>query len=262
MNGPRDYVLSEANLQQLRKLQPNLAVLPWGACEGHNFHLPHGTDNYEATSLGEAAVARANAAGAKCLLLPTIPFGNDNQQLDQVATITMRGSTQQSVLNDVALSIVHQGIERLVVLNFHGGNNFVSMIRDVMLEHPIYIVLVNAFQLAPEARKLLDHPEGDHADEFETSLMLHLHGELVQMDNAGDGAAELFKLKTLRGPGVWSPRVWSAVSKDTGVGDPRQATAEKGAKVFELLVAALTPVLIEFSGAKRGDLPFVIQQRP
>ncbi|MCC6682028.1 MAG: creatininase family protein [Phycisphaeraceae bacterium] len=262
MSGPRDYVLNEANLQQVRRLAPNLAVLPWGACEGHNYHLPHGTDNYEATALGEAAVARANAAGAKCLLLPTIPFGNNNQQLDQAATITMRGITQQAVLSDVALSLVRQNIERLVVLNFHGGNNFVSSIRDVMLEHPIYIVLVNAFQLAPEARKLLDHPDGDHADEFETSLMLHLHGELVQMGNAGDGAAEPFKLKSLRGPGVWSPRVWSAVSKDTGIGDPRKATAQKGGKVFQLLVAALTPVLIEFSGAKPGDLPFVIQKRP
>jgi len=57
----RAHVLSEANYAQLKVLAPNVAVLPWGATEAHNFHLPFGTDNIQATALGEAAVARANA---------------------------------------------------------------------------------------------------------------------------------------------------------------------------------------------------------
>src|SRR3569623_432560 len=136
----RPFVLHEANLAQLRDLKANVAVLPWGATEGHNYHLPHGTDVVEGNAVGEAAVARANAQGARCLLLPCVPFGNDNMQLAQSATITMRSATQQAVLFDVADSLVRQGFDRLVILNFHGGNEFRPMIRDVMLALPIFIV--------------------------------------------------------------------------------------------------------------------------
>ena len=61
---PRPYVLLEANYQQLREYRPNVAVLPWGASEAHNYHLPHGTDVIEATALAEAAAGAAHAAGA------------------------------------------------------------------------------------------------------------------------------------------------------------------------------------------------------
>src|SRR6266567_8220479 len=94
----RPFVLHEANLVQLRALKPNVAVLPWGATEAHNYHLPHGTDVVEGTAISEAAVERANKLGARCLLLPCVPFGNDNMQLAQTATITMRSATQQAVL--------------------------------------------------------------------------------------------------------------------------------------------------------------------
>lgn len=258
----RPYVAGEATYRQLLDLQPNVAVLPWGATEAHNYHLPHGTDNIEATTLGEAAVQRANEAGAKCVLLPTVPFGNDNTQLTQVATITMRTATQLAVLHDVAESLVRQGIDRLVVLNFHGGNDFKQLIRDVMLDLPIYIAQVNAFQIAPQAQDLLEHSDGDHADEFETSLLLHLTPHLVApLDQAGDGKQTPSELPALSNtPGVWAPRDWQAATKDTGIGDPRASTAEKGEQIFAMLVDALTPVLIELSAAQRGQFPFVINE--
>jgi creatinine amidohydrolase len=256
----RAFVAQEANLVQLRELGPNVAILPWGATEGHNYHLPHGTDNIEAVRLGEAAVEKANGQGAKCVLLPCVPFGNNNSQLYQTATITMRSSTQQIVLFDVADSLVRQGIDRLVILNFHGGNEFKPMIRDVMLALPIFIVQVSGYALAPAAMKLLDKPAGDHAGEFETSLMLHLMPEWVApLQNAGDGATTPSKLPTVTGtPGVWAPRDWKTLTQDTGVGDPRAATAEKGKRIFEMLVDALTPVLLQLSTAAQGDFPFVI----
>src|SRR5271154_5449363 len=100
--GNRSFVLHEATLPQAQSLRPSVAVLPWGATEAHNYHLPHGTDVIEAVALGEAAVRIANSRGARCILLPVIPFGNNNTQLNQVATITMRSATQQAVLFDIA----------------------------------------------------------------------------------------------------------------------------------------------------------------
>jgi creatinine amidohydrolase len=257
----RAFVLHEANLAQARELRPNVVVLPWGATEAHNFHLPHGTDCIEATALGEAAVDQANRDGARCVLLPCVPFGNDNTQLTQVATITMRSATQQAVLLDVADSLVRQGIDRLVILNFHGGNAFKGMIRDVMLSLPIFIVQVHGYALAPKADELLKHPDGDHAGEFETSLLLHLTPRWVApLETAGDGATTPSRLPAVTNtPGVWAPRDWAALTKDTGVGDPRAATAEKGRQIFELLVNALVPVLTQLSAATKGDFPFVIR---
>jgi creatinine amidohydrolase len=257
----RPFVLHEANLIQVRELCPNIAVLPWGATEAHNYHLPHGTDCIEATALAEAAVERANREGARCVLLPCIPFGNDNTQLTQAATITMRSATQQAVLLDVADSLVRQGIDRLVILNFHGGNEFKGMIRDVMLALPIFIVQVHGFALAPEAKKVLKERDGDHAGEFETSLLLHLTPHWVApLETAGDGATTPSKLPAVTNtPGVWAPRDWAALTKDTGVGDPRAATAEKGRHIFEMLVAALVPVIVQLSAATKGDFPFIIR---
>jgi creatinine amidohydrolase len=254
----RPFILHEATYRQLLELRPNVAVLPWGATEAHNYHLPHGTDVIQAQKLGEAAVERANAAGARCVLLPAVPFGVNHAQLYQAATITMRAETQLRVLRDVAESLVRQGIDRLVLLNFHGGNEFKPLIRDVMHDLPVFIVQVHGHQIAPARKKLSDHP-GDHADEFETSLILHLQPKWVApLETAGDGAARESVLPSLSQPGVWATRDWQTLTQDTGVGDPRQASAEKGEQIFELLVAALTPVLVELSAAENGDFPFVV----
>ena len=90
---PRPYILMEANYRQLRAYRPNLAVLPWGATEAHNYHLPHGTDVIEAARIAEASAAVAHERGARPVVLPAIPFGNDEQQLDQVATVSITTRT-------------------------------------------------------------------------------------------------------------------------------------------------------------------------
>ena len=251
-------------MRQVRRLKPNVAILPWGATEAHNLHLPHGTDNVEATALAEAAAQRANQRGARCLVLPCIPFGNNNLQLTgQSCAITMRSRTQQQVLFDVADSLVRQGIDRLVVLNFHGGNEFKPMIRDIMLDLPIFIVQINGYQVSPKARDILDARDGEHADEFETSLLLHLAPQWVaSLKSAGRGRARGSALPAVSGtPGVWAPRDWTSLTRDTGVGDPRQATAHKGQRIFTMLVNAVTEVLVQLSKAKRGDFPYVIRRK-
>jgi len=262
-NIPRAFILEQATLPQVQSLRPNVAVLPWGATESHNLHLPHGTDTIEAVALAQAIVERAVAKGARCVLLPAVPFGNNNAQLSQVATITMRTTTQHAVVHDVAESLLIQGIDRLVIYNFHGGNDFRQIIRDVMLDLPIFIVQVNGYQVAPQMSQLLARPEGDHANEFETSLMLHVCPQWVApLESAGEGTPTPFKLESLAStPGVWAPRNWAALTKDTGVGNPKAATAQKGARIFELLVDAVVPVLVELSAARNGDFPFVIPSR-
>ena len=256
-SSPRRYILSEANYRQLLDDRPNVAVLPWGATEAHNYHLPHGTDNYEAVSVAEEAARLAEERGAKVVVLPEIPFGNNAQQVDQVATIHFSTTTAAAILIDVVVSLKRQGFDRLVILNGHGGNNFTGLVRDAQLEHQVLIVVVDFYDLRLDAfNEIFDNP-GDHADEMETSFMMHLRPDLVQMELAGPGERVPFAIEGLKQSGVWTPRPWSNAHPDTGSGSPEGSTAEKGKRYFEAISEAAAQVLVDLSAAKRGDSPYL-----
>jgi creatinine amidohydrolase len=254
---PRSYILEEANYRQLLDNRPNVAVLPWGATEAHNYHLPHGTDVIEATSVAHAAAERAHGRGANVIVLPAIPFGNDAQQLDQVATISIRTETAIAILDDVAHSLTRQGIDRLLILNAHGGNEFKPLVRDVVEEYEMLVAVVNFWQVAPEQQRAIFDDPGDHAGDLETSLLLHLRPELVVMGQAGEGKTVPFQIEALRKPGVWTPRPWSTSHPDTGCGNPVKATAEKGKRYFDVVSDAVAKVIVGMSAAKKGQSPYV-----
>lgn len=256
----RPHVAHEASYKQLMELKPNVAVLPWGATEAHNYHLPCGTDVIEATALGEEAVRLANEQGGRCLLLPCVPFGINHSQLTQFA-ISMRSSTQQAVLRDIVESLAYQKIDRLVLLNFHGGNEFKSMIRDIAFEVPVFVVQVHGFKLNPNIGDLMTHPDGTHADEFETSLLLHLAPQWVDMSAADDGSVTKTELPVLAStPGMWHITNWRAATKSSGTGNPFESTAQKGEAMMKSLVEPLSKMLVELSGAKNGQYPFILHE--
>jgi len=245
---PRPFVLHEANYRQLLDSRPNLAVLPWGATEAHNYHLPHGTDVIEATELAEQAAKMAHESGAKVIVLPTIPFGNNAQQLDQVATIHLNTATAAAILNDVVESITRQGISRLLILNSHGGNEFKPLVRDLQARYDVLIVVLNFWQMIPDVRGDIFEEPGDHAGELETSLILHLRPGLAVMAQAGRGESMPSQFKSIKQAGVWTPRQWSKCHPDTGAGDPKLATADKGRRYFQSLCAAIADILVELAG--------------
>jgi len=254
---PRPYLLMEANHRQLSESPPRVAILPWGATEAHNRHLPYGTDVIEATKIAERAAGLAHERGAAVAVLPTIPFGNDEQQLDQVCTISFRTSTALAILDDVARSLARQGIDRLLILNAHGGNQFQPLVRDVQSQHGMLIIVANFYQMVPDVKAAVFDEAGDHADEFETSLLLHLCPDLVELSRAGPGARNPIQIEGLAQAGVWTPRPWSKTHPDTGSGNPSKATAEKGARYFEAVSDTLANLLVHLSHAQRGQLPYV-----
>ena len=258
MLGPRPFILHESNYKQLLDYRPNVAVLPWGATEAHNYHLPHGTDVIQASEFAAEAARIAYQQNAKPIVLPTIPFGNNGQQLDQVATIHCSTSTAQSILRDVATSLTTQGIDRLVILNGHGGNEFKPLVRDLQFEFDLLVVVLNFWSAAVDVHdETFEERTGDHANEMESSLMLHLRPDWVVMEQAGDGRRNPFQLTKIKEVGGWTPRPWSRTHPDTGSGDPSKATAEKGAKYFAAVCNAIAEMLVELSAAQKGDLPYV-----
>jgi creatinine amidohydrolase len=208
--------------------------------------------------LAIAAAARAAEGGARPLVLPTIPIGNNAQQLDQVATLHLSTSTAAALLADIGRSLRQQGFDRLLLLNGHGGNEFKPLVRDLQQQLGLWVIVANFYQLLPQRRTELFSAPGDHADQSETSLMLHLEPQLVELQHAGSGLRRPFEIAAIDQPGVWTPRPWSHVHPDTGSGDPRGATAELGAAYFEALVGALSELIVAIDQAQPGQLPFCV----
>ncbi|HKK44484.1 MAG TPA: creatininase family protein [Balneolaceae bacterium] len=251
----RPYILAESNWKSLKDQEVELTILPWGATEAHNYHLPYATDVIEATSIAEEAGRLAWEAGAKIMVLPTIPFGVNTGQTDIKLDINMHPSTQAAVLNDIIEVLDRQNIHKLLILNSHGGNNFKPIIRELGVRYPdMFISFCNWFQSLDKSQ-FFDHPDGDHADEMETSLVMHLRPDLVRpMDEAGDGSAKKFKIEALNENWAWAERKWSEVTEDTGVGDPRKATVEKGKTYFEAVTEKVSQLFIDLANADIDDL--------
>ena len=99
--------------------------------------------------------------------------------------------------------------------------------------------------MAP-ARDYFDQP-GDHADEIETSVMMHYHPELVRLDEAGEGRSRQFAIPALREGKVWMPRHWTLVTQDTGIGNPALSTAEKGRRFADACADGFAEFLRDFA---------------
>jgi len=131
MSGPRPYILSESNWKSVQGTGFTLAVLPWGATEAHNYHMPYGTDNYQVEHVAARAAGKAWAKGARLTVLPVIPFGVNTGQMDIPFCMNMMPSTQLAILKDVCGVLQAQGVKKLVILNGHGANNFIPHIREL-----------------------------------------------------------------------------------------------------------------------------------
>ena len=235
----RPYLLAETNWKALKETRFDLAVLPWGATEAHNYHMPYATDVIEADHIAAEAARLAWEDGAKVVVLPTIPFGVNTGQSDIYLDINMNPSTQLAILRDIITVLDRQGIHKFMVLNSHGGNDFKTMLRELGLEFPkMFLCMTNWFRMPGKMDFFEEH--GDHADEMETSLILHLRPELVlPREEWGTGTEMKNKIEAFRQGWAWAERPWSKISEDTGVGDPRKATAEKGQRYFEYITRQL-----------------------
>lgn len=251
----RPYLLAESNWKTLKEQPVELAILPWGATEAHNYHLPYGTDNIEADQIAAESARLAWEEGAEIIVLPTIPFGVNTGQTDIKLDINMHPSTQLAVLDDIVEVLDRQGIHKLLILNSHGGNNFKVMLRELGVKYPdMFLTMCSWFQSIDRA-DFFDHPDGDHADEMETSLILHFTPDLVlPLNEAGEGQARQWKIPALREEWAWAERQWSQVTKDTGVGNPKKATAEKGKAYFEAVTRKLSRLFIDLAAADTDDL--------
>lgn len=222
-------MLEEQPWPAMREGDWPLALLPFGATEPHNTHLPYGTDTILAREVAARVAAHCAGRGVRVAALPALPFGVNTTQLDLRFTINVMPSTQLALLRDVVKSLESHGVRALVLLNAHGGNELRALVRELQPETSVLLAIVNWWQAGDPS--VFTEP-GDHAGELETAAMLHVAPHLVDPDRAtwGAGRARPSMFDGVRRGWAWMPRRWTQVTDDTGVGNPRGATDEAGAQ--------------------------------
>jgi creatinine amidohydrolase len=250
---PRPYVLAECTWQEVRSGAYEVAVLPWGATEAHNTHLPYATDTIETESIAIAAAGLAWDRGARALVLPCVPFGVNTGQREVPFCLNMMPGTQTALIRDLLPSLQDHGIRKLVILNGHGGNDFRQIIRELQPSTTILLAQVNWYQVVPASRFFEE--AGDHAGALETSVMLHIKPDLVRpLDTAGAGKARTNRIRAFHEGWAWMPRSWIQVTDDTGVGDPSKSTSDSGSAYFAAVAERLGSFLSELAAADPADL--------
>lgn len=249
----RPYILAESTWKTVEATPYDVAILPWGATEAHNYHLPYATDSIQCDALAAESARLAWERGAKIVVLPCVPFGVNTGQLDIKLCLNMNPATQAALLADLVHAIAGQGIRKLVIFNGHGGNDFRQMIRELQARTTVFLATLNWYKVGDPNRVFSDH--GDHAGELETSVMMHVAPTLVRpLHEAGNGKEKRWRLAAMREGWAWAPRRWTQISADTGVGNPALATAEKGARYSNEVARHVADFLVELAAADVNDL--------
>jgi creatinine amidohydrolase len=248
----RPWILSEVNYAYVKANPYEVAVLPLGATEPHNLHLPYGTDVFEADEIGRQICQRAHEQGAKVVLLPTIPYGTETNQRAYPLSMNLNPSTLFAVITDLVDSLALHGVRKIVLLNSHGGNECKALLRELYGRTSAHLFLCNWYTVLSDRYDEVFSQPDDHAGEMETSFILAYHPQLVAKNADGtlaadDGATRRTRFEAVNRGWVSITRPWHLLTTNTGVGNPHAASADKARRYMELLVPRLAQFLVELS---------------
>ncbi len=249
------WKLAETNYGVVKQRHYEVAVLPFGATEPHNLHLPYGIDTLEGDAVGEKICAEAHRRGAKVILLPTVPYGTQTNQAKFPFAMNVYPSTLCAIIRDLVESLVRTGIRKIVLLNSHGGNDLKWVLRELHGRTPAHLFLCNWYMVCKDLLGDIFAQSDDHAGEMETSFALAHFPELVGRNpdgtlTADEGRPAKTRFEAVNCGWVSITRPWHLLTTNAGVGNPHAATAEKGQRHMNALVERLSQFLVELSAAE------------
>ncbi|MCY3563224.1 MAG: creatininase family protein [bacterium] len=265
MSNPAFRQLEELTLPQVReRIRPSsVLVLPIGSVEQHGPHLPLTTDHLIASEAARA-VARRCGEALDLWFLPTLAVSKANEHSWAPGTLWLRAETLLSVVNDLASSAAATGARRLVFLNSHGGNTplLVVACREVRLARGLQTFLLHPFLPPDHGGRTSSAPAGElgmgvHGGHDETSIMLHLRPDLVNMSLATRRVPDRLAANRHVRFGGSVPFGWTSddFGPDGHIGDPVGATARQGKELFEMAVEMLCEQLAEIARFEFGVGP-------
>ena len=228
----------------------SVLIQPIAAVEQHGPHLPLSTDLLITDAAAEAVMAQAGDE-LDLWLLPTFAYGKSNEHEWAPGTVTLSATTVLAMLDDLGRSLARLPARRLVFLNGHGGNTALLQValREIRVAHGLETFLMHPFA-PPESSPGTD-PEGGwgiHGGHVETSMLMHVRPDLVDMSLTASSVPDWPETTSLR-PGGSVVFGWTSadLGLDGVIGNPTEATAEAGKVFFEAAVAQLVGGLAEIS---------------
>lgn len=235
----------------------SLAVVPVGAVEPHGPHLPMSTDAVMAGAVASTVVERAVAAGHDLWLLPTLSVSKSDEHAALPGTLWLNAATLFATLVDLGRSLAAAGVRRVLFVNGHGGNSALLEValRELRRRFDLRTFLVSS----PPTPGETELGMGIHAGWSETSMMLHVAPELVDMDAAaelGPKPATTVASHDHVGFGKTVKFGWLSTDFDASgvIGDPTGASAGAGERLFEDYVASVLDAVPEILTFTPGDL--------
>ncbi len=229
-------------------LQPDsILILPTGAIEPHGPHLPLRTDLVMAEAVTAAAVDRAVADGHDVWLLPSLAYTKSDEHANLPGAMWLQADTMMRTVIDLGRSIAATQAKRLLFVNCHGGNS--ALLEVALRELRRRFDLQTFLYAAPARPGPTEEGFGIHAGWAETSMMLHLRPDLVDMSQAKPAVPHAITGCSHVGFGKPVRFGWLAddFAESGVIGDPSGADATIGAELFDNTVSALTAAIPEIA---------------
>ncbi len=252
-------VLAQLSWPDVAAVLSRVCVAPLGSLEQHGPHLPFWTDS---AIVSEIAARVEQRLPGEVLLLPAQPVGHSPHHR-HFGSVSLDISTYAGVIGSVCRSVAAMGFRRILLLNGHGGNDVPcrTAMCALKVEMPdVQIVFASYWTLAAEAfRGIRTSPPGGmgHACEMETSIMLALHPEQVNLERVRDDGTAGEKgyrlLDMLRPQPYYMVRNFDELSASGTLGCPSHASAEKGERFLDAAVDAVCSLVAAFAA---GELDF------
>ncbi|MBW8351321.1 creatininase family protein [Bacillus sp. IITD106] len=221
-------------------LQSKIAILPIGAVEAHGPHLPLSTDTILAERLSKMLAEKVGA-----FVLPSLPYGQVWSLRNFPGSINISNDSLISFLVDLGLSLYDQGFRTWAMVNGHLGNQVAMKEAARVLYDEIpdlkvfYFFYPGMNAVVKEIRETKSvHSSYFHACEIETSIMLYLAEEFVDMNRAIQDAPQIGE------EADFTPTPWESFTKSAVLGDATLATKEKGKKIVETALEKMVKMLI------------------
>jgi len=218
-------------------------ILPVGSVEAHGRHLPLGTDVFAPLKIAELVEQKVRERGKEVLVMPPIWYGHSFALNAYPGTINVRPESLRMYVGDVLAELAAEGFKKIVLLNGHGGNVYplTEAAEDVAELYPdVEVYLINWWLDFREDILSVCSSQG-HAGEDETSVMLAIRPELVNMREAR-GRRVKRKIRVIK------KDIGKEVFPDGLNDDPSSATAEKGERILQIVSESIARVILGEEG--------------
>lgn len=231
-----------------------IVVMPVASTEQHGPHLPLSVDVRITEGVLKEMLSHI-LDDCTVLVLPTLPIGKANEHIGFDGTLSLSINTLMGLWTDVAESVFRTGLKKLMILNGHGGQSQVTEIvaRDLRVRHNALVVPVNWWSVRPKPSEFSndEYTYGIHGGAEETSVMMHLHPQLVRSECCANFLPHSF-LQREKFPRLFSQGVrhaWKAedLQSSGACGDASIADKEDGQKIILNAAQSLAELIDEMT---------------